>query len=386
MKIARIGTIYTLYGRRAGAELYFEKVISGLANASDGSIHYVVYCNKSAAVELGKMTLPNCSIYHVPLLDNQYSKLLWLLRTSRKRILEDGIGCFWIPSGTNHFPGRWSVPSVVTFHDFGEYHVPGKYDFKRMLYRKHICIKLSIRRGTTFTSVSEFTARDLMQYWKKKSVVIYSGPSPQNSDYGWESRGEAVAAILEECGVDLSSPFFFTPGRTDYVGKGLDTLFDAIEAMSTAARSNCRFVLCGPKGEDHEAAEQRIQRIGGTAVYLGRVSERAISALYKACTSVIFPSRFEGFGFPVLEAFQNRKPIILSNGGALPEVAGNAGIYFSVGDSAQLRTQIEAVLSSPKDFEEFVNLGAIRLQDFSWEQTMHQMGSVFQSALNAEHH
>ena len=364
-----IGTIYTLYGRRAGAELYFEKIMSEFRKQKNSEIKFIVFCNKNAESVLKNMNLGDYEIIYLSNLDNQYKKAFWLEFLSKKYVEKYNINLFWIPSGTNHFPGKWNIPAVVTFHDFGEYHIKAKYVFVRMVYRKFICIRNSIKRGSAFTCVSLFTANDLLKLYGKKSAVIHNGASPQEHIFQWKSKEQVVQFVQNECKINLRYDFFFTPGRTDFIGKGLDVLLQAAKNFKQ------NFILCGPEGEGHN---RFIQNLPDNVVYLGRVSEKCLSALYYLCKAVIFPSRFEGFGFPVLEAFQYKKPLIVSDGGALPEVASDAGLIFEAGNKNDLLQKIERFLEMPElEIEHLTEKGNRRLQDFSWEKCIGEMKEVF---------
>lgn len=370
-----VASLYTLYGRRAGAELYFEKILEEFSITMPTEIFFTVFCNKAAYEVLTEAKYVNVQPVYVRWLDNQYRKALWLALLSHKTIKDYTLDCFWIPSGTNHFPGCWKIPTVVTFHDFGEYHIPGKYGMVRTLYRKWLCVGTSIRRGSVFTSVSNTTAADLRKFWNVESRVVYSGSSPHLLTEPMTQQA-AVDIVKRECGIVLPSKFFFTPGRTDYVGKGLDILSDAVEELQVWS------ILCGPPGEGHAQLLERISHSNGKMIYLGRVSNQVLHALYLLCEAVIFPSRFEGFGFPVLEAFHNKRAIIVSDGGALPEVCGDGGLIFSSGNRDQLIMRIKEFESMDAvSKQNMIDKGVARVNDFKWDCTVNQMYSQFENAV-----
>ncbi|MGJ1015316.1 hypothetical protein ACR77X_15520, partial [Bacteroides salyersiae] len=140
-----IATIYTLYGRRAGAELCFEKIIESIYSYNK-SVNWTIFCNKQAEYIL-KEQYPFTQTVYIPYLDNQYKKAFWLEFLSQKEVTSKDFDCFWIPSGCNHFPGHWDIPVLTTFHDLGEYHIKNKYSFARTIFRKKICIPRSIKRS-----------------------------------------------------------------------------------------------------------------------------------------------------------------------------------------------------------------------------------------------
>lgn len=374
-----IGTIYTLYNRRAGVELYFERVLRCLSSLNKYKIF--VFCNDEAHAVLTELAFANVLLVKTQMLNNQYSKALWLECYSKRAIQELRINLFWIPSGTNHFPGKYSIPTVVTFHDFGELHIKQKYDFTRTFYRKHVCIKRSINRATVLTSISETTRRDIKEYYGKDSEMIYSGPSPH--DLNEMDRFTAFRILKNETRFDLTKDFYIAIGRTDYIGKGLDVLLKAHQSVNADSRArNLNLILCGPAGEDHEKFLNHLHCLDPDRVqYLGRVSNDVLTALYCTAKFVVFPSRFEGFGFPVLEAYQHKVPIIVSNGGSLPEIAGNGALIFNVGDSAELTEKIVALYSNQDIQNNLVFNGQVELKKYSWEITKSKMEALFDAVL-----
>jgi len=377
----RIGSIYTLYGRRAGAELLTEQTLLGVSSRFR-DITFVVYCNKEAFDSLPSSS--RVEKHYVEALNNQYSKMLWIEFVSRRELIKDRIDMFWINSGCNAFPGPWNVPTLVSFMDFGEYHVPHKYDFKRLISRKLICIPRSLKRGTAFTSISNSTANDLFDLFNKKSTVIYPGASPRPLSTGSYDYKEVIRA---ETG-HRCDDFILVPGRTDFIGKGLDVL---LKAYSSILRSNLNvpsLVLIGPAGEQHELLLREISSLGlkDRVVWLGRVSDSCLNSLYKLSKFVVFPSRFEGFGFPLLEAMQFGKPIISSDAGSLPEIASDAALIFPSGDSSALATAMEQLISDPDLGSKLISLGLKRVNDFSWEQTYSKIYNLFLRMNNSNNH
>lgn len=376
-----VGTLYTLYGRRAGAELYAERIIKGISAGGNSGTKLRVFCNKEAYDVLPD----NIDKIYIPQLDNQFRKALWLEMESHHELAKLGIEVFWIPSGTNHFPGKWDVPTVVTFHDFGEYYVKNKYDFKRTVYRKWLCIPRSIKRATVFTAVSETTASDLRKLFNvdRPVHVIYSGPSP------WETTPETAdidAALFGETGKTFKN-IIFVPGRIDYYGKGLDILLKSFKKLSNELQTECpQLVLAGPAGEMHEGLMNEVARLhlNEKVTWLGRVSDACMSALYRKCLFVVLASRYEGFGFPVLEAMKFSVPLICSDAGSLPEVAGDAALIFKSGDEVALCCSMKRLIGDEDLRQTLVERGKCRLKQFDWNKTYLQMNQIFLNLRRAQ--
>lgn len=369
-----IATLYTLYGRRAGAELCFEKTISSV-HSLYSDVKWIILCNTSAK-EIIEREMPFAKAIYISYLDNQYKKAFWLEFLAGVFVDKLNADCFWIPSGCNHFPGRWKIPTLTTFHDLGEYHVANKYSKARMIFRKKICIPRNLKRGDSFTAVSRFTKDDMVKYLGLKDEmirVVYNGVSPHESTVPHNS-----IEIIKKIGLK-DGEYYFIPGRTDYIGKGLDILLSAYSVFRER-HPEIKLVLVGPEGEGHylltRALEKKCNK--DSVFYLGRVNDDTLVSLYSHCASTIISSRFEGFGFPVLEAMQYGVPIICSDAGALKEIAGEAALIFESGNVNQLVNQMETIYSASKGYiSDLKRKGAYRLKSFSWNKCAQEMYEEF---------
>lgn len=372
----KIVTIYTLYGRRAGAELCFEKTIDSI-HVVDSSIEWVIICNKQAYEILSDIA-PYANLIYINNLNNQYKKAFWLEFMSKKVVNQINADCFWIPSGCNHFPGKWNIPTLTTFHDLGEYHIKHKYSLARMIFRKKICIPLAVHRSVAFTTVSEFTAIDMERYLKinkkERIKVIYNGHSPHKIKNPGNSE-----LIISKWGLSKGK-YFFTPGRTDYIGKGLDILLAAYKQILENG-IDIELVLVGPQGEGHNMLLKKIDNkdcLKKRVKYLGRVEEEELVSLYSNCLATIISSRFEGFGFPILEAMEYGTPIICSDAGALPEIAGNTAFIFKTDDVDELSKLMGAVVNYDVRKMNSLSLkGKEHLKLFTWEKCATKMIEEF---------
>ncbi len=369
----KIATIYTLYGRRAGAEMFFEKTVEAVRRLHPET-RWTILCNREAAAVLHRMD-PEIETIPVPMLDNQFKKAFWLEFLSGKILDALDPDVFWIPSGCNYFPGRWKAPAVTTFLDLGEYRVKGKYDFKRTVFRKHICIPRAVRRSAAFTAISRFTADDMGRFLGIKDVAVaHPGPATHGA-----LRVEHAERLLKEQGVD-SRRYFFVPGRTDFIGKGLDLILDAHDRLGTAWPGGVKLAFVGPQGDGHPRFLEQLRKSDGgrgRLLYLGRVEEDLLGALYQECLATVIPSRFEGFGFPVLEAMGYGVPVLCSDAGSLPEVAGDAALMFKSGDAEDLAGKLRQMASDGALRKQLMERGASRLAQFSWDKCAAGMMDAF---------
>ncbi|MBU1693768.1 MAG: glycosyltransferase family 4 protein [Verrucomicrobia bacterium] len=373
-----MATIYTLYGRRAGAEMFIEKTLQALVGQFP-DWRLTVFCNSQAEAVL-RNVLPTAELEYIPWLDNQFKKAFWLEFLSFRVVGRRRFDVFWIPSGSAHFPGRWNVPSVITFLDMGTFLVKDQYDFKRTVYRKYLATPRSIRRGVAFTGISRTTVDNLITLFPrvKQASVIYPGPSPFPPPAPMD---DPAGVIEKEIGLK-TGPILFSPARTDYWGKGRDILLKAYAGYRRQSAEPLPLIMPGPQGEFHDTVMRDIAALGldGYAIWPGRVSDACIEALYRVSRAMIMPSRIEGFGFPILEAMTRGVPVICSDAGSLPEVAGGAALVFPSGNAERLEEAMVRLDRTPALREDLIRKGRERCRLFSWEHAARQYGEVFRQA------
>ena len=371
----RIATIYTVYGRRAGAELFVEKTLQEIRRlAPDWQI--TVFCNQAARAILAER-LPDADLRPVPWLDHRTTKAFWLECLSRRAVDRQSFDVFWLPSGSASFPGRWNVPTVATFLDMGGFLVKNRWNFRRAFYCKHVSTPRTLRRAAAFATISQTTADDLVRLFPHVQAphVILLGPSPRPDS----PRADPPHAVIErETGLKLSA-ILFSPARTDYLGKGRDVLLRAYAQYRRAVPNPLPLVMPGPRGAFHERFMADIEnlQLADCALWPGRVSDECIEAFYRISRAMIMPSRTEGFGFPILEAMERGVPVVCSDAGSLPEVAGDAALVVPAGNAEKLAEALLMLEREPGLREDLIRRGRERCRAFSWEKTARQYVDLF---------
>lgn len=254
-------------------------------------------------------------------------------------------------------------PFVLTVHDLN-YEVlheivrPKKRD-DQIAQRTVLC-----PLAAHIVAVSENTAADVMKYYhvpEDRISVIYHG-APQ-----------------------LHVPRSFKPvfdfRYILYVGsRGSYKNFTwMLNALSTWLKNGDIKLVC--TGQDFSAAEMaQIQslRLEDKVVHHFADTE-GLYSLYNHAEVFIYPSMYEGFGIPILEAFANGCPVILSRASCFPEIAGDAALYFDLGDDEMLVSHVDAIVGDKSLRERLVNAGIARLQRFSWEKSAAALADVYRS-------
>ena len=237
--------------------------------------------------------------------------------------------------------------SVVTLHDLHFEHDPSVMGLVDRLTFKTF-VPRAARHATRVIAVSERTKRDAMD--------LYGLP------------GEKITVVPH--GVDA----VFTPGDGTHDGYllfvgAVQARKDPLAALRAARDVGLPLVVAGPPKEPHLV---RALSEGGADV-LGWVSHEDLARLYRRAAALVLPSRFEGFGVPVLEAMASGTPVVLSGDAALREVAGDAGIYGDLADGVR-----RAVAERGR----WAAAGIERARRFSWEETARLTAAVYREALS----
>jgi glycosyltransferase involved in cell wall biosynthesis len=221
----------------------------------------------------------------------------------------------------------------------------------------------SARRAARILAVSERTKRDLVELYgvpEARIVVTPNGVDPEFTPSGPAHDGPPYALFVGALG-----------RRKNPVA--------AIEALPLVD-AELRLVLAGPDKGGGEAARAAIARHGldGRVELAGYVPKQELAALYRGAACLVLPSRYEGFGLPVLEAMASGTPVVATAAGALGEVAGDAAILVEEPDPVALAGAIERALA---DRERLVRAGLARARAFSWRATAERTAAVYRELL-----
>lgn len=255
-------------------------------------------------------------------------------------------------------------PVVVTFLDMihEKYHTVFPElaaDHLVMTWKKRI-----IERATAVIAISENTKRDLVDYYNippERIRVIYLGSSVAVD----ESLTNQPAPV----------PYLLFVGN-----RGMYKHFRPfIQAVAPLLRSHQVRVICAGGGAflpEETALLQQLQLTN--LVEQQPINDDSLRQLYRQATAFIFPSLYEGFGIPVLEAFACNCPCVLSDRSSLPEVAGSAALYFDPENPDSIREAVSRLLNSPDLRQELIRKGRERLRQFSWEKTVRETLALYQ--------
>lgn len=287
----------------------------------------------------------------------------WTHSSLRKAVISDKPDVLFVPAHVLPWPGVRGVTAVVTIHDLGYKHFPDKHPLGERLYLNW-STRHSARSARRIIVHSNATAHDLISLENvpdEKIKVIYPGVDPSLGP----ATGEEIARVTEK--YQITHPYILHIGRME-PRKNLSRLLEAYSIVR-AQIPNCSLVFAGRYNEKYHTFKKVMERLDNQAnVHLtGYIPDEDKAALYSGASVYIFPSLYEGFGFPALEAMACGVPVICSNTSSLPELVADAALTIAPTDTAGMAKAIIKVLTDDGYAKDLVKKGMKRVSQFSWE-------------------
>ncbi len=276
---------------------------------------------------------------------------------------------------------RAGCPLVATIHDLAPFHITGKYDWKRMLYGR-IIVKRLARRQDQIIAVSQNTARDLAAFFGlacDRVNVVWNGIDHQRFQPGEVAEAKKSAAEKWQ----LKRPFFLFVSRLEHPGKNHIRLIEAFNQFKANTQSDWLLALGGSDWHGAEAiyAAAKNSPYAGDIRFLGFVSDAALPQLYHATDVFIYPSLFEGFGFPPIEAMASGVPVISSTRGSLREVVANAARTIDPENIADIAGALASMSGSAEERDRWRQQGFINARRFDWDANAAQTLAIYEKAI-----
>ncbi len=290
----------------------------------------------------------------------------WLTRLSRAFDLVHHFG--------GRLPARLGAPAVLTIHDIQSLELPGNFSRLKRAYLAR-ALPRSVRRSRLVTVPSQWVAARVAERFEMPPERICVVHSTASSTTDKPDVAEPRSALPPEL-QDL--PFVLYPAAT-YPHKNHETLLAAHAAVWERWREPL-LVLIGEQGRAHAEVMQGVAATPG-ATHLGWVSEELRASLVANAAAVAFPSRYEGFGLPVLEAMSAATPVVASSATAIPEVLGDGGTLVDPDDLGGWIDALSEVRDGSPRIEAAVARGLARAEIFSTANAASKLTSAWQQAL-----
>lgn len=416
---------------RTGTENYSYQLLRALAKTSAENI-YMVYVRSGAIINRNEWP-SNFKFITINL------PILWTQVGLAWRTLIDPIDLLFVPAHTLPLIRKPGLKTVMTVHDLGAEYLPSMHQLKQRLYLDFIT-KYQLKGATKLIAVSEATKKDLIKKAyidPKKIEVIYEGvdrevfkpvkglsrakPRQRRA----KSRDDILVNSLRYFGLKPQGYFLFV--GTIQPRKNLARLIEAyslfLQSLVSARQSNSppstssgpvqsasrsselvRFgasrlaqtetglrsdfapslLLVGSKGWLSEEIYDLPKKLGieDRVKFLGSVPERDLPALYSGALALVFPSLFEGFGLPILEAMACGCPVITSATSSMPEVAGEAAILVNPENIEEIAAAMKNLAASDILRDILIQKGFTQVEKFSWEKCAKEILELFNKLKN----
>ena len=284
----------------------------------------------------------------------------------------------WDRVSVAHFPGgllpRWlPAPAVVTFYDLAALRYPELYDPVELGYYDTL-IPSAAQRSAAIIAISQSTKRDVVATFGVPDSKVFV--TPLGVDSKFKPVEDAGRLVRERHGLD--SGYVLACVGSSHPRKNLKAV---IEAFDELGRPDLRLVIVGSVQRDQQAFEA-IKSSGsrGRIALPGHVAEADLPAIYSAAGVFCFPSLYEGFGLPVLEAMACGTPVVCSDTSSLPEVVGDAALMVEPSDIDGLGTALRSVLDDDSRRAELSVAGLARAAGFTWARTARLTVEAYEAA------
>jgi len=276
---------------------------------------------------------------------------------TRRAIRKGGFDVLHIPSLEDYYldviPEGTAV--VITIHDLISEHYPNEFgsDIK-------IKIENLLERTHRIIAISDQTKKDLITIYNvpdEKIDVIYHGPSFSREN-----------VLQNNYPNEYGDYILYVGYRSGY--KNFENFCKALPKVLKSFPNLTIVIVGGREFTSNEKSMIKKEHLVRNMIHLENVSENKLISLFKHANAFVFPSKYEGFGLPLLEAFICGTPVVCSNRSSLPEVGGDAPIYFDPEDISDISKAILLVLNSSEVQSEMVRKGFLQLNKFSWEKTI----------------
>jgi glycosyltransferase involved in cell wall biosynthesis len=356
--------------RRAGVSHHIEQVLRHLA-LIDRRNNYTVYTTRG--LDNRALGLPRNFAVHPSLLPtiNPRIRIPWeqflaplLLRNSKASLYHGML---------NVVPFACPVPSVVTVHDLAFIRFPNTFRAYNRTYLD-FATRLSVKRASHILTVSEYIKHEVVHLLgvpAERVTVTYNAAR----EHFRIPDGQVLAHFRQQKG--LPERFVLYVGTLE-PRKNLTTLLEAY--VTVAREQNVPLIVGGGKGWLYGPIFAQLERLGlrEQVRFVGYIEEEELPLWYAAATAFAFPSIYEGFGMPPLEAMACGTPVVAAKSASLPEVVGDAGLLVEPHDSTALADAIVRLLAEPELRSELRERGLRRSQTFTWQEAAERTLEVYQ--------
>ncbi len=314
-------------------------------------------------------------------------KDLWAMS---REVLRHKTDLFFFPAVYSYFPIFNRTKIIVTIHDvIADHHPELVFPNSRLKMFWKLKQNMAIRQAHLILTVSEYSKREIIEYFKLPESKVRVISEAARSDFGVLPPDDAMTETLSRYNLQPDKSFLL------YVGgisphKNLSMLIEAFDKIvSENDFSNVKLVLVGDYKDDpffsaYPSLKKQIAEfdLADKVIFTGFIEDLELAYLYNAATLVVLPSLEEGFGLPAVEAMACGTPVAASNCGSLPEVLGSAGRFFAPTDVENMVDVIKQILNDDAQREEMSRVGLLRSEQFKWKKVATDTLAIFKELVS----
>ncbi|WP_298411655.1 glycosyltransferase family 1 protein [Hydrotalea sp.] len=256
------------------------------------------------------------------------------------------------------------IPQLLVVHDLAFKHHPAFIPKHHLYYYRYFTPRF-LKKVQSIVTVSEFSKTDIVQHYPfaaAKTTVVHNAAKPGFQPLAFEDRQAIKTQYAQGC-----EYFLFVGGI--HPRKNLLNLLKAFTIFKKWQKSNMKLLVAGRLAWQYKEVIEKIDsyKHREDVVLLDYVSDAILQPIMASAYALIYPSFFEGFGVPVIEAMQSGMPVICSNTGSLPEIAGNAALLTAPDDVEALAQQMQLIYKDEIKRSQLIEAGKLQAAKFSWD-------------------
>ncbi|MEK7495268.1 MAG: glycosyltransferase family 1 protein [Patescibacteria group bacterium] len=342
--------------KKVGVSVYALNILNYFCKVADENIKFTIYLKNKPLLDLPE--------------ENEFFKykvvkghFLWSqIYLPIELYFHKNIDVYFSPA--HYLPRFCPVKQIVTIHDLAYLYFPEDFT-KKDLWQLKNWTKFSIKNAAQIIAVSKTTKKDIIKNYgvnERKISVIYNGFEKQFNKLKIDNL-----KFIENCKLKIENYILFV--GTIQPRKNLEVLIDAFNKF-IQTNKDFKLIIAGKKGWLYKSIFEKVKTMSleDKVIFTGHVADEELIWYYRSAFCLILPSLYEGFGIPVLEAMNYGCPTILSMTSSLPEIGGDASLYFDPKNSDDLLEKLITLHDNDKLRKELILKGKQRIKDFSWEK------------------
>lgn len=359
-------------GPNTGVTNYLINLLKGISRV-DKSNTYSIFLSKPDYND----RIPNAANFHIKI--NTTNALIWKNVWFPNEVRRLKIDVVHFPAYTGSFVNIGK--NVVTIHDLIN-KVNPKWLSRRELILIDLPIQIAIKKATKIIAVSENTKKDIMKYYKVEDGKIFVTLEAADSSFGPNNDLSSIEWIKNEYAINTDFILFV---GVLFKRRNIDRLLEAFSFLKRNANIKHKLVIAGLK-KKYFNLDKHINKynLNADVIYIGHIKQADLPLLYNAASFFVYPSLYEGFGLPVLEAMSCGKAVITSNVSSLPEIIGDAGLLINPYKTEELYGAIYRLVKDSALRENLGRLALARSKIFSWDKMAKESISIYKEAFKSQ--